>query len=579
MQQNKNTTNLSELEIIASDRIKMTSAIADVMGKFQLKLHLKVFDVLKSKGLALSSLLSILVILPFYGIENIYALFKTGLNNPEFKGKKDAYYNAKNEENINWRTLLLLHAKRFMYLTSKNIHLKGSGVTAFIFDDSLLEKTGKKTERVSMVNDHVSKRFILGYKLLVCGFWDGKSFIPLDFSLHREKGNKQEALIKTYKKAIREYQKAKAALENSISSLQKKEDKLLANKDLCKDDKSKTAKSKLKQTQDSYLKAETKYNETKKDFCTKEKFLNDSKRKIKRYYSKERLFGLSPKERKEQYKKNVSKNSFGHLRRKETDIDKISSTINMLKRVVRKGIVADYLLTDSWFFCHKLLVAVNNMKESAIKLISMVKMNNQLFTICETGKQLSVSKIPEVYRAQVKECRKLKSKYLKVPCTYKGTRTNLFFVKMGKAQKWHLLATTDLNLGFIRLMEIYQIRWSIEVFFKECKQYLNLGGCESSNFDAQIADTTISMIQHIMLTYYKRIYYQQGLGGLFENLKKEQVELDLVTKILEILRELINCLCDISGIDYMEFQKDLFHNESVLKTFSKLLPKRLAMDA
>jgi IS4 transposase len=485
----------------------------------------------------------------------------------------------KNDENINWRTLLLLHAKRFMYLTTKNIHLRGGGVTAFIFDDSLLEKTGKKTERVSVVNDHVSKRFILGYKLLVCGFWDGKSFIPLDFSLHREKGRRQEGLIKIYNKASKEYQKAKTALQKRALTLQKEEDKLLISKGLCEKSKTKTAKSKLKRRENSYIKAETRYNQTKKDFCSKEKSMNGSKRKIKRYYSKERLFGLTPKERKEQYKKIVSKNSFGHLRRKETDIDKISSTINMMKRVIRKGIVADYLLTDSWFFCHKLLGAVNNMKKGAIKIISMVKMNNQLFTICKTGKQINVKKIPEIYRAQVKECRKLKSKYLKVACTYKGIRTNLFFVKMGKAQTWHLLATTDLKLGFIRLMEIYQIRWSIEVFFKECKQYLNLGGCESSNFDAQIADTTISMVQHIMLTYYKRIYYQQSLGGIFENLQKEQVQLDLVTKIIEILRELINCLCDISGIDYMEFQKDLIQNESVLKTFSKLLPKRFAMAA
>jgi hypothetical protein len=579
MQQSKNTTNLSELEIVANDSIKMTSALADIMEKFQLRSHLKFFDVLKSKGLALSSLLNILVILPFYGLENVYAMFKAGLNSPEFKGKKDAYYNAKNEENINWRSLLLLHAKRFLYLTTKNIHIRGTGVTAFIFDDSLLEKTGKKIERVSVVNDHVSKRFILGYKLLVCGFWDGQSFIPLDFSLHREKGNKQEELIKAHKKAKKEYQKAGKVLEKSSLTIKDKKSKLQVNKELLKGNRTKTAEMKHNRAEHSYRKAEIKYDEAQKDFYKKEKLLNNAKRKIKRYYSKDRLYGLTSKERKEQYKKVVSKNSFGHLRRKETDIDKITSAINMLKRVIRKGIIADYVLTDSWFFCHKLLEAIYKIKNGAIKLISMVKMNNQVFTICETGNQLSVKKIPEIYRKQIKECRKFKSKYLKVACTYKGIRVNLFFVKMGKAKDWHLLLTTDLNLSFIRLMEIYQIRWSIEVFFKECKQYLNLGGCESSNFDAQIADTTISMIQHIMLTYYKRITYQQSLGGLFVNLQKDLIELDLVTKILELVQELIKCLCDISGIDYMEVQKDLIQNESVLRTFSRLLPNRFARAA
>jgi hypothetical protein len=177
----------------------------------------------------ISSLLNILVILPFYSIENIYAIFKSGLNTPEFKGKKDAYYDAKNEENINWRGLLLLHARRFLYHTRNHIHLKGTGVTAFIFDDSLLEKTGKKIEKVSVVNDHASKRFVLGYKLLVCGFWDGQSFIPLDFSFHREKGSRQDDLIKANKKARKEYEKSSAVLEKADSTLKKKETHIYAS--------------------------------------------------------------------------------------------------------------------------------------------------------------------------------------------------------------------------------------------------------------------------------------------------------------------------------------------------------------
>ncbi len=55
-----------------------------------------------------------------------------------------------------------------------------------IFDDSMIEKTGRYIENVSRMFDHVTKRFVLGFKLLTMGYWDGTSFIPLDFSLHRE---------------------------------------------------------------------------------------------------------------------------------------------------------------------------------------------------------------------------------------------------------------------------------------------------------------------------------------------------------------------------------------------------------
>jgi len=112
-----------------------------------------------------------------------------------------------------------------------------------------------------------------------------------------------------------------------------------------------------------------------------------------------------------------------------------------------------------------------------------------------------------LYERKSQRCKKLKADYIRVNCWYKGIRVNFFFVRMGKSGKWHLLLTTDLNLSFIKLMEIYQIRWSIETFFKESKQYLGLSDCSSNTFDAQIADITISMMQHLMLSYFKRINY------------------------------------------------------------------------
>ena len=57
-----------------------------------------------------------------------------------------------------------------------------------IIDDTVLEKSGVRMEGVSRVYDHVKGRCVLGYKLLLCAFFDGKTSIPFDFSLHQEKG-------------------------------------------------------------------------------------------------------------------------------------------------------------------------------------------------------------------------------------------------------------------------------------------------------------------------------------------------------------------------------------------------------
>ena len=261
MQQNKVTNNFSELKEIISDSEKMTSSLTDVMDKFNLKKNFSLFDGIKSKGLGVSTLLNILVLLPFHGLTSIYALFKSGLNTDDFKGKKDAYYEIKNNENISWRHILFLIAKRFNVLINKNIKSSIKGITALIFDDTLIEKTGKKIERVSMVNDHVLRRFVLGFKLLVCGFWDGSSFIPLDFSLHREKGNRQDKLIDAYKKAAKAEQHAQTKLDTIIGKLQKKESGLKKVQGLFNQKATKTNLARLDSQQSVYdkLQKEDKY--------------------------------------------------------------------------------------------------------------------------------------------------------------------------------------------------------------------------------------------------------------------------------------------------------------------------------
>ena len=112
-------------------------------------------------------------------------------------------------------------------------------------------------------------------------------------------------------------------------------------------------------------------------------------------------------------------------------------------------------------------------------------------------------------------------------------------------------------------------------FFKECKQYLNLGKCKSSWFDAQIADTTVTMLQYIMLIYYKRINCQQSFGGLFAAISKEMVELDLVSRMIGIIWELIEVVCSIAGIDFIVLQEQLIRDDRSAAIFIKMLPDRV----
>jgi hypothetical protein len=104
---------------------------------------------------------------------------------------KDVLYRLKNNEGINWRKLLWQTACKFIGITGQEKEVSCK-VRCLIFDDILLEKTGKKMEKIGKVYDHVTNTFKLGYKMLLGLYWDGKSMIPLDFSLSREKGKRVE---------------------------------------------------------------------------------------------------------------------------------------------------------------------------------------------------------------------------------------------------------------------------------------------------------------------------------------------------------------------------------------------------
>ena len=96
-------------------------------------------------------------------------------------------------------------------------------------------------------------------------------------------------------------------------------------------------------------------------------------------YSHGCLFGLNKKERQEQFKKAISAKSSGYTRRKDADRSKGEQLLTMLKRADKNNFIPQYVLTDSWFFCESMLIGIKAIKKGSIDLISMVKINNQLF--------------------------------------------------------------------------------------------------------------------------------------------------------------------------------------------------------
>lgn len=439
-------TNLSELQGILSDDEKTNEGVLHFHSRFNISRIMQSVDAVKVKGHLASALVFVLCIYRLRGL-TVWAMHKT-ISARLFKMDENALYRFMNNERINWRKLLMGFARQFKAIAHR-CGEEAKAITCFIIDDTDLEKTGKTFEFISRIHNHVRQVWHLGFKMLALGFWDGKSLIAVDFSLHREKGSHGN------------------------------------------------------------------YGLTKKERCNQ--------------FSKQREHSTP------------SMNRIKELDKKKTDV-----AVSMIKRAVKNGFIASYVLMDSWFTNDYVIKSIRSIKNGALHFLGMCKIDSRKYDI--GGKLLNSHQIiTRNHRKRGKYSRKHKSEYIAIVADYKGTRVKLFYIRYRNAKNWTLILTTELSLKFTDALERYQIRWAIEVLFKECKQYLKLGTCQNTDFDGQIADATIVLMTHTILTLQRRFEAYETLGELFRETQQQLLELTLWERILKVfvkmLRELMEILC------------------------------------
>ncbi|MCD4790980.1 MAG: transposase [Bacteroidales bacterium] len=468
MLQNKSIKKISELKNGFTHRWLELDFIIELFGAFKFTGLIKSLNKLKLRGYNFESLFSILIALPFIGENSISSLTSSKWSKT-VEAHKDTFYRLKNNSMINWRNILWLFACRFVKAV-KSKSENTDEIKCLIIDDSMLSKTGKLIEKIGKVWDHVTNRSVLGFKLLLMGYWDGFSFIPIDFSLHREKGK-----------------------------------------------------------------------------------------------NKDKPYGLLKRILKKQFRKKRQVGSPGKGRIKELDLSKVESALQMFKRAISKGFRVDYVLMDSWFTCEAFIKAVRAVKKQTVHLIGMYKIARAKFEYL--GKPYTYSQIRNML-GKPKRCRKARLYYLEAQVLFNGMPVKLFFSRQGKNGKWKVFLTTDMKISFLRMVEIYQIRWTIEVFFKESKQLLGLGKCQASDFDGQVAETTITLIQYILLTLRYRFDKYESKGALFRQAKVEVFEIRLSERLWGLLLELLKLIEDLfDDVDEMRLMEKIFNNE---KAYNKI---------
>ena len=385
---------------------------------------------------------------------------------------KNCFYRLLARPEMDWRILLLSMARRFHSIVRKEKAEETNAPKCYIIDDTTVSKTGLHFEGLSRVFDHVLGKCVLGYKLLILAFFDGRSTYTVDLSIHRESGKKGD-------------------------------------------------------------------------------------------------YSLSREERSMQFHKERIEGKPDYERFKELDTKKSDNVVRMIERAYKGGIRAAYALMDTWFVKAPLVCAVRKIGGGAVHVVGRLAMGKDRYAV--GSRRYNVHELIALHGREAVVCRKYKCMYFEQRVMMGDTCVKIFFIRVGRNKNWDAIVTTDTHMKFMEAFEIYQIRWNIEVLIKECRQYLGLGSYQGTDFDEQIADCTLCLMTHMILTLGQRFNEYEALGELFRATRREMFELTQWRRTLEIIKNLLNVLAINLCINVADTMEDLMQGTQVISELEAIL--------
>ncbi len=223
----------------------------------------------------------------------------------------------------------------------------------------------------------------------------------------------------------------------------------------------------------------------------------------------------------EDFTNKVDHRTNAHKRRLETMKGKSKIAIDMVKRAVKSGIYADYLLVDSWY---SKPVFIKEMNELGLRVISRMANNNKIWNFVGKEKTLEAiyNKFKELKSAKPgKYGKKIKFTYFSAVVEHK-TAGKLKIVFIKTKEKLIPIVSTDLTISDEEIIEIYKRRWDIEQGYKELREHFGFGKEENRIYEALIARITLSFFTYNIVSYINRISNEpKTIGGLFKDLECE----------------------------------------------------------
>ena len=233
-------------------------------------------------------------------------------------------------------------------------------------------------------------------------------------------------------------------------------------------------------------------------------------------------------------KKELDKRCSGYKRRVEAMVKSTNHLEAMVKRVMARGIRADYLLMDSWFAFPSILAILGK----HLPVICMGKDMPKVF-YRHQGQWLTLGRLFSKLKKRPGKARILASVIVE---TKKEQKIKIVFVRHRHKRQWLAILSTKVDLADEEIVRIYGKRWDIEVFFKMMKHYLNLEReTQLRDFDGIIGHITIVMSRYIFLAFEQRCHDDpRTLGTLFFACSEERRDLSLIEAMQRLLSLALN---------------------------------------
>ena len=231
----------------------------------------------------------------------------------------------------------------------------------------------------------------------------------------------------------------------------------------------------------------------------------------------------------------------------------------MMKRALRSGLDADYLVADAWFGTKPM---IRTTLDLGVCPILRMKKNTMKYRAVVKGRKKELLDAKALYAHAVKrEWKKVrglpwKAVALDVELDIsdakqkkpRWTTVKLLFVRglnepgepaVGK-KDWALFLTTDTQLSTSRILEVYALRWGIEVYFKEAKQHLGFLAEQTASFASHTASIHLCAIRYLMLVYAKLDGQEARVGDARASIQNQLDTLSFAGRLWQIFRAIIS---------------------------------------